>query len=102
MKKSMGVLLLVLLAGFVFTGCKKDKDEEKDQNVVGRWGLIHTQSKTFRNGTLDHEVPAKDVSSGDMSYKIVEFKADNTYSVLFASGDEVNATYRIEGKKNSI
>jgi hypothetical protein len=98
MRKSMRLLLLLLVAGLAFTGCKKDKDD-KDLNIVGKWEIFNAHYKEFKNGQLEPEEPAYDVSVGDGSYHIMEFKTDKTFIIQYSSVDDVKGTYRIEGKK---
>ncbi|MFL9832885.1 lipocalin-like domain-containing protein [Chryseobacterium terrae] len=74
------ILLLAVVAGFVFNSCKKDDDDDKSL-IVGTW-KIEKYFYKYSNGTTETELPTECDSK-----TLVTFKEDGTLiNDQFSSG----------------
>lgn len=87
-------LLLLLVTGISFTGCKKDKKDSDEANIVGKWYMQSSWEKEYKNGVLVDQQSSTQPSQ-TVSY---EFRSNGTG--LDNHGDQFN--YKIIGTKLTV
>jgi len=84
-------LLVLIVALFTITGCKKDKVNEKENSnaIVGKWTATSIWEISYKNGK---EVARDDDSQENL---LIEFKSDGT-GISQAEGESATFTYTIK------